>query len=166
MRAIGGWAHRTGLHLDLIGVDLDPGTINIACARTPLRTGISFQIADVFAFVPRQPIDFVVSSLLAHHLSEERVPSLLRWMDNVAALGWLIYDLQRSAIPYHAIGAIGRIARVHPMVVHDGRISVRRALSRSEWTASIQAVGLRSAGVRIDWFQYRLLVSRLHPRGA
>jgi len=26
--------------------------------------------------------------------------------------------------------------------------------------------GLRSAGVRIDWFQYRLVVSRLHPRGA
>jgi hypothetical protein len=87
-------------------------------------------------------------------------------MDNVAALGWLIYDLQRSAIPYHAICAIGRIARVHPMVVHDGRISMRRALSRAEWRASIQAAGLRPAGVRIDWFQYRLVVSRQHPRGA
>jgi SAM-dependent methyltransferase len=166
LRAIDGWAHRAGVRLDLIGIDLDAATIDIARARTPPKAAISFEVADVFAFEPQQRIDFIVSSLLAHHLTDERIPALLRWMDDTAALGWLIYDLQRSAIPYHALGALSRIARLHPMVVHDGRISVRRALSRAEWRACIAVAGLQYADVRTDWFFYRLLVSRLRARSA
>jgi hypothetical protein len=82
-------------------------------------------------------------------------------MELAARRGWLIYDLQRSAVAYHAIGAIGKIARLHPMVVRDGQISVTRSLTKSEWRDRVRAARLDPTQVGIDWFFYRLLVSRL-----
>ena len=75
--------------------------------------------------------------------------------------GWLIADLERHSLPYHAIGLAGRMLRVHPRVIADGRISVTRALKRREWREMVEAAGIVPDAVRLDWFLYRLAVSRL-----
>ncbi len=161
LRTINRWAMRNGFALELAGIDFDPNTIALACARTSETEAIVFQVADVFEFTPARRPDFIVSSLLAHHLDDERIVEFIRWLNANARHGWLIYDLQRSAILHRSIGLIGRPARLHPMVVHDGQISVTRSLTRAEWRDRIRAAGLDPAQVRIDWFLYRLLVSRL-----
>jgi len=50
---------------------------------------------------------------------------------------------------------------VHPMVIKDGRISVTRALRRADWHPIVGAAGIAPDAVRLDWFLYRLAVSRL-----
>ena len=60
-------------------------------------------------------------------------------MEETARKGWLIYDLQRHPAPYYFIGLIGKLTRLHPMVIHDGRISVARSLTRTEWLPRDQA---------------------------
>lgn len=62
---------------------------------------------------------------------------------------------------YHAIGLAGRLMRVHPMVIEDGRTSVTRALTRQDWRRIGRAAGIVPDAVRLDWFLYRLAVSRL-----
>jgi hypothetical protein len=47
------------------------------------------------------------------------------------------------------------------MVVHDGQISVTRALTRAEWRHRIPEAELDPAQVRVNRFLFRLLVSRL-----
>jgi 2-polyprenyl-3-methyl-5-hydroxy-6-metoxy-1,4-benzoquinol methylase len=160
LRAIASWARRKGIDAELAGIDVDPNTIAIARERTP-TSDIRFQTADVFAFTPARPPDFIISSLLAHHLDDANIVRLLRWMETTARAGWLIYDLQRSAIPYTAIGLMAKLASLHSMVVHDGRISVRRSLTMGEWIECIGAAGLDRPQVRIESFLYRLLVSRV-----
>jgi SAM-dependent methyltransferase len=161
LRTVARWAAGKGLAFSLTGIDLDPHTIAIARARTDDAANIQFQAADIFAAAPAQPVDFIVSSLLAHHLDDAQIIELIRMMERAARRGWLIYDLQRSAVAYHAIGAIGKIARLHPMVVRDGQISVTRSLTKSEWRDRVRAARLDPTQVGIDWFFYRLLVSRL-----
>ena len=161
LRAIRRWACRRGLPLRLIGVDIDADTVAIAREATATTDDIDYLAADVFNLRPSFRIDLVVSSLVAHHLDDEQIVALLRWMEATAQDGWLIADLERHNVPYHAIGLAGRLLRAHPMVIADGRTSVTRALRRTEWRQIIEAAGIASDAVRLDWFLYRLAVSRL-----
>jgi SAM-dependent methyltransferase len=160
LRAIRRWADRRGVPMRLIGLDLGRATIAIAEAATDVADDIEYRVADVFAFRPDMPIDFVVSSLLTHHFSDAMIVTFLRWMEASARRGWFIYDLQRHALPYHFIGFAGRLMRLNRIVVHDGRISVGRSLTKGEWNARLAEAGLTEAA-QVRWFLYRFAVGRL-----
>jgi SAM-dependent methyltransferase len=161
LRAIHRWSRARGVSLRLIGIDVEPDTVAIAQAATAADAGIEYLAADVFNLRPAIRIDFVVSSLLAHHFTDERIGAFLRWMEATAQRGWLICDLERHPIPHHVIGIAGRLAGIHPMVIQDGCISVTRALAQAEWAPTVAAAGLDSSSVRLSWFLYRLAISRL-----
>jgi 2-polyprenyl-3-methyl-5-hydroxy-6-metoxy-1,4-benzoquinol methylase len=161
LRAVRRWANRRGLTLKLIGIDIQADTIAIAREATPQGERIDYLAADVFNLRPSVRIDYVVSSLVAHHLDERRIVALVRWMEATARRGWMISDLERHTVPYHVIGIAGLLMGVHPMVIEDGRISVTRALRRPEWRPIVEAAGIDPDAVRLDWFLHRLAVSRL-----
>jgi SAM-dependent methyltransferase len=161
LRAIRRWSRRLKPDLNLIGVDLNPETIRIARAATEPMDRIDFQAKNVFELGPTMPVDFMVSSLVTHHLSDGEISEFLRLMETVARRGWLICDLQRHWFLYHFIGLTSRLAGMHPMVVHDGQISVARSLRRDEWKERIAAAGLSTDDVSIRWFLFRFLIARL-----
>jgi SAM-dependent methyltransferase len=158
LRAIRHWAQRRGISVRLIGIDISPETIAIARWMTAPGEAIEYACEDVRDWRPSFPVDFIVASLLTHHLVDDAIVCFLRWMDAQARRGWMVYDLQRHAVPYHAIGLAGRLLQVHPMVTADGRISVTRALARAEWYVLCARAGLPDADVR--WFAFRWLISR------
>jgi SAM-dependent methyltransferase len=161
LRAIRRWADRRGLALALSGVDVNPETIRIARAATAERERIEFEVADVLRFRPAQPPDLIVCSLLAHHLSDAAIADLLRWVDRTARRGWLVCDLERHPVPYHVIGLAGRLAPLHPTVIHDGRISVARSLTREEWLERLDAAGISRHRVTVRRFLFRHLIGLL-----
>ena len=82
-------------------------------------------------------------------------------MEATARKGWLIYDLQRHAVPYYFIGLMGKLTSLHRAVIHDGRISVARSLTRAEWWRQILAAGIAGNAVKLRWFLFRFLIGRL-----
>jgi SAM-dependent methyltransferase len=161
LRAIRRWSRRLGLDLDLLGIDLNPETIRIARTATDPADRIEFRVMNAFELPPATPIDFIVSSLVAHHLSDGDIAEFLRLMEKIARRGWFVYDLQRHWFLYHSIGLIGRLARLHPMVIHDGQISVARSLTRTEWDERIAAAGILPGDAKIRWFFFRFSIGRL-----
>ncbi len=161
LRAIRRWADRRDLPLRLIGLDLSRETVRIAKAATSVEDDIDYEVCDVFDFHLDAPIDLVVSSLLTHHLSDAMIVSFLHWMETTARRGWFVYDLQRHVVPYHFIALAGRLMRLHPIVVHDGRISVKRSLTRGEWRARFAEAGLAPGAVDLRWFLFRFAIGRL-----
>ena len=161
LRAIRGWADRRGLDIKLIGLDLNRETVRIAQTATDQELDIEYRVMDVFDFIPPAPVDFIVSSLLTHHMPDELIVRFLRWMERTACRGWMIYDLQRHRLPYHFIGLVGRLTRLHPIVVHDGRISVARSLTRAEWIARLREAGIALKNVRLRWFLFRFVIGRV-----
>ena len=159
LRAIRRWSRKRGLAIRLVGVDLSRETIDIARAATDDADQIEYRVGDVFDYRAAEPVDFVVSSLLTHHFSDAMIVSFLRWMETTARKGWLIYDLQRHVVPYFFIGLMGKLTSLHRIVIHDGRISVARSLTRAEWRQHIASAGIaercgRSALVPVplcDW---------------
>jgi SAM-dependent methyltransferase len=161
LRAIRRWASKRGLKIRLIGLDLNRDTIRIAQTATDDVDEIDYRVMDIFDFAPSAPIDFVVSSLLTHHMSDDLIVKFLRWMEQTARKGWMIYDLQRHPVPFHFIGLMGRLTRLHPMVIHDGRISVARSLTRTEWLARMREAGITRDAVRLRWFLFRFVIGRV-----
>lgn len=161
LRTIGGWGRRYRRPLKLIGIDLNPNVIAIARNATAPSEPIDYQSADVFEFKPVVPIDFIVSSLLTHHLSDAMLVRFLQLMDTTARRGWLIYDLQRSRVPFFFIALAGFAMQLHPVVTYDGRISVARALTRKEWQQHVIDAGISLDSVQLQWFMFRHVIGRL-----
>jgi len=161
LRAIQAWAKRRGRVIRLIGIDLSAQVIEVARSVTPQDQNIDYYATDIFDFRASEPIDFAVTSLVTHHLPDAMIERFLRWMEENARRGWVIYDLQRSIVPFYFIALAGIALRLHPVVVYDGRISVARSLTKAEWEARLRAAGIPREAVDLRWFMFRFAIGRL-----
>ncbi len=160
LRAIHRWAMGRGLRPRLIGVDLNPRAAPAARAATDPALGIEYRTGDVFAFAADEPIDFIVSSLVTHHLSDRQVGQFLMWMEARAQRGWFVNDLRRSAVAFYGFAALAAVMRWHRFVRHDGPVSVARSFVPDEWERALATAGITAATVaRV--FPFRLTVGRL-----
>ena len=160
LRAIRRWANKRNLKPALFGVDLNPETIRIVREATDRADQIDFAVMDVFDLPPGRRFDIIVSSLVGHHLSDEKLRDFLILLERSSNRGWLIYDLQRSRLLYIFLGVASRLAGLHPMVTNDGQISVLRSLTRKEWTNRLAAAGIELSNVKIRWFLFRFVIER------
>lgn len=133
LRAIAAWARANGKQARLVGIDLNPRSAPVARAATDPSLGIDYRTgrAEGIEFQP----DFIISSLVAHHMHDVELVSFIRWMEGVSRRGWLINDLHRHPIAWAGFRALAAVLRWHPIVAHDGALSVRRAFTRADWTA-------------------------------
>ena len=160
LRAIHRWATARGFRPRLIGVDLNPRSAPAARAATDPALGIEYRTGDVFAFDPAEPVDFVVSSLVTHHLDDRQVGRFLMWMEATAARGWFVNDLRRSPVAFYGFAALAAVMRWHRFVRHDGPVSVARSFVPDEWERALATAGIDGATVaRV--FPFRLCVGRL-----
>jgi hypothetical protein len=157
LRQISGWARKRGIAVQLTGIDLNPYAARAAAAFTPKHLGITWVTADAMEYRPEKPIDIVVSSLLAHHLEDEEIVSLLRWMEATAQVGWFINDLERAEWTSRMFGWV----RWHWLVRHDGPVSFRRSFRREDWVRLLAAAEVPPEAARVEkWRPGRLCVGR------
>jgi len=157
LRRIARWAKRRGKAATLVGVDLNPRSAPIAQAATPDATGIDFRTGD-YADV-EGPIDIVVSSLVAHHMTDDQLRHFLRFMEDRSRVGWLINDLHRHAFAYAGYPLLARLLGVHRIVREDGQLSIARAFRPPEWDTLLADAGITRARV-VRRFPFRLCVER------
>jgi 2-polyprenyl-3-methyl-5-hydroxy-6-metoxy-1,4-benzoquinol methylase len=162
LRVIHRWARRRGLEPRLSGIDLSPWSATAARAATDPAWGVEYLVGDVFKHRPPEPIDFVISSLVAHHMDDATLTRFIAWMEANARLGWFINDLHRHPLAYYGFMALGRLTFLHPMVRHDGLISVTRSFTRRDWEALLQASGAPRDKIDLAWrFPFRICVGRI-----
>jgi SAM-dependent methyltransferase len=162
LRAIRVWSRRKGVVIDLVGLDLNPMSEPIARAATPPDMAIDFRTGDVFTAELGRRFDFVISSQMTHHLSDEALVAFVQWMERTAVRGWFIGDLHRHTIPFHAFRLLARLAGWHRFVQHDGPVSIARSFRREDWQRLLATAGQDPAAVDIRWhLPFRLCVSRI-----
>jgi 2-polyprenyl-3-methyl-5-hydroxy-6-metoxy-1,4-benzoquinol methylase len=159
LRSIARWARRRGLTVQLSGIDSNPRSAVVARAATPADMVIDYQTCDVFSYTPAEPPDFIVSSQVTHHLSDEEIVEFLVWLEENALNGWHIADLQRHALPYHSFPILTHLMGWHRIVRDDGTKSIARSFRRPEWHAYLEKARLQADVSRR--LTFRLCVSRL-----
>ena len=162
LRRIDRWAARHGVRIILSGIDSNRDAIRAAREATPSGHRIEWRVGDALSEDLSTEIDVVVCSLLTHHLENEQIVHLLRWMEKVARRGWFINDLHRQAVPYHMLRLWGWFARWHPFVRHDGPVSIRRSFVVEDWLRLCAAAGLAEENYSIrEYRPARLCVGRI-----
>ena len=162
LRRIARWAAKRGVIAELVGVDLNPRSEAAARAHTPetgAGTPIRYLTGD-YADLAGDGWDVVISSLVAHHMTRAELVAFLRFMAAEARRGWLVNDLHRHRLAHAGWPLLAGAARWHPIVRHDGRLSIARSYRPDEWPPILAEAGVSGARV-YRAFPFRLCVERL-----
>lgn len=159
LRRIACWADKRGLKADLVGVDLNPRSERAARAHTAPGLPIRYITGD-YADLADEPWDMVVSSLVAHHMTRAQLVAFVRFMDAHARAGWFVNDLHRHGFAYRGYPLLATLARWHPIVRHDGQVSIARSYRPAEWPPILAEAGVDEPRV-FRAFPFRLCVERL-----
>jgi SAM-dependent methyltransferase len=159
LRTIHRWAAKRSVPLRLTGIDINPYAARLARERDRVEHvsagTITWLTGDVFATTLERPADVVVSSLLAHHLSDDDILRLIQWNETTARAAWAISDLRRSERAAQVFTWLNKLLPMNETIAHDGVVSFRRALCLEEWKL------LAGEAKVIDVGSGRLVVERL-----
>jgi ubiquinone/menaquinone biosynthesis C-methylase UbiE len=148
-----------GQEVTVVAVDYQLSTLRIAREATGPDQKIFFVQADARQLpFRRRSGDFVFCTLALHHFSEADAQQVLSEMARVARRGMACLDLARSRLADFAIMLLTTFIIRDPMVIHDARLSSRRAFAPAELRAMAQAAkwpSLRHA--TFPWFQQAVI---------
>lgn len=158
LRRIARWGERRGVAFELVGIDLNPRSEAAARAHTPAGSAIDWRTGD-YADLADEPWDIILSSLVAHHMSHAQLVAFLRFMQRHAQVGWLVNDLHRHGFAYRGWPLLAALFRWHPIVRHDGHLSIARSYRPGEWPPILAEAGITDARIHRA-FPFRLCVER------
>jgi SAM-dependent methyltransferase len=153
------WASERGVSAELVGVDLNPRSETAAKSVTPKTMPIHYITGD-YADMADEGFDFIISSLVAHHMTRAELIAFLRFMEANAERGWFINDLHRHGFAWLGYPLLANLMRWHPIVRHDGRLSIARSYRPEEWPPLLDEAGVQGARVR-RVFPFRLCVEAI-----
>ncbi len=159
LRRIAKWAAGFGQEVELVGIDLNPRSAAAAREATRSDLAIDYRTGD-YADLAGEWWDAIISSLVAHHMSHDQLIAFLRFMDARAKGGWFINDLHRHGFAFLGFPFLATIMRWHPIVKHDGQLSIARSYRPPEWPAMLSEAGIDGARVARR-FPFRLCVSKI-----
>jgi 2-polyprenyl-3-methyl-5-hydroxy-6-metoxy-1,4-benzoquinol methylase len=159
LRAIWRWASKRGIACHLVGIDLNPRSEVVAQSRHPSGAAIEYRTGD-YAALSEEPWDFVVSSLVTHHMSDPQRLDFLMFMERAAQRGWFVNDLHRHGFAYHGYPLLARLLGVHRIVREDGQLSIARSFRPGEWENMLAQAGLAGVAQVNRVFPFRLCVER------
>ena len=159
LRRIARWAAGVGQDVDLVGIDLNPRSALAASEATAAALNIDYRTGD-YADLAGEQWDVVISSLVAHHMTHAQLVGFIRFMDAEAGSGWFINDLHRHGFAFLGFPLLATIMRWHPIVRHDGQLSIARSYRPQEWPAILHEAGVEGAVVARK-FPFRLCVSKI-----
>lgn len=128
------WSRKNRLAISIIGIDSHPHAVRLSIERRVDYPEIKILQADFFeAKFSDASFDFVVSSLLLHHLPPEQISFFLLKSFKLARVGVILADLRRSLPAYlFSKTILPRLAPKSPIFAHDAPLSFRRAYTLKE----------------------------------
>ena len=159
LRRVAVWARRQGIAASLTGVDINPRSAAIARAATPSDMPIDYITGD-YRDLP-EAFDFIVSSQVAHHMTDAQLSQFLHFMEERASRGWLISDLHRHGFAYHGFPWLARLMGAHRIVREDGQLSIARSFRPDEWRQILRDANMPPDVSIVRRFPFRLSVERI-----
>ena len=130
-RALIAWGRARGFDLRVTATDILASALDFARRSGPREERLRLVCADVTSAPFRDgAFDYVTCGLFFHHLTDDQIVAALRSFDRLASRGIVVNDLVRSRRAF--VWTWLFTWPFHPILHHDGPLSVRRALKPAE----------------------------------
>jgi len=135
------FARQRGIRLQVIAVDANPATLEIARARSAGYPEISFVDGSALTYGAPGEFDMVHCSLALHHFSDADASRILQRTALVGNRWVLVSDLERSIFTTGGIWFLTELIYRDSMTRNDARISAQRAFSFREFRILAEDAG-------------------------
>jgi 2-polyprenyl-3-methyl-5-hydroxy-6-metoxy-1,4-benzoquinol methylase len=140
-RALIAWGRSRGFDLRVTATDVLLSALDYARRVGPTDPRMRLACADVEHLPFRDgAFDYVTCGLFFHHLTDDQIVAALRSFDRLASRGIVVNDLVRSHRAFLWTWLF--TLPFHPILHHDGPLSIRRALTAAEMQHLATAAGL------------------------
>lgn len=107
--------------------------------------------------------DIISASLFCHHLSDDEIVELLKWMNQNAKEGIIINDLERHYLAYYSIKWLTRLFSSSYLVKNDAPLSVLRSFKRKELESLLKLAGINNYSIKWKWaFRWLICIKTKH----
>jgi SAM-dependent methyltransferase len=147
-RALATWADGQSRPLRLTVTDRSPEILAEARRTLAGVPGVTFSVCDARATpMPDRSFDVVLCSLALHHFAPGEAVQVLREMDRLSRIGFILNDIRRCLAGFVAAWGASRIATRNRLTRHDMPLSVLRAYTPDELRALLGQAGIPDAKV-------------------
>lgn len=156
------WAKRRSIPLTILASDHSQDILTLAREQTAGVPEITLAHHDARAVpLPDKQFDIVLCSLSLHHFSPEDAVWVLREMDRLARIGFILNDLRRSRAGYAAAWLAARVTTRNRLTRNDAPLSVRRAYTPDELRELLHRAGIENARIFTHpWFRMAAVKTR------
>ena len=153
--AISRWARRHGREIVITASDSSDDMLAIAAAHVAGDPTVTLARHDARALsLPDEAFDIVVCSLSLHHFPPDEAVAVLREMNRLARIGFILNDLRRGHVGFAAAWVASRLTTRNRLTRNDAPLSVRRAYTPVELADLLRRAGITGATISTNpWFR-------------
>lgn len=133
LREIATYCRNKNIKVRLIGIDLNREALQLAREWPVAFEEISYRHQDILQMNPDEfKGDIVINTLCMHHFTEEQLPIFLNKFVQLADIGVVINDLQRSLWAYYLFKVFSLIFIKTKTAEIDGLISISKGFVKAD----------------------------------
>ncbi len=165
LRKCANFGKKLGYTFKLIGVDANAHILEEAAIRSSEYNNITFKLIDVFSEEKSLPkADIILCTLFLHHFKNSAIVNLLQRAANVAKVGVVVNDLQRSAWAFNLFKLFSSVFIKTKVARHDGLVSIARGFTKEELQQMTKKIKGCTSTVHWKWaFRYQWILKKNHP---
>lgn len=164
LRAVADHCAKKHIQTQLIGLDLNEKSINLAKEYSYSYTNITYRIQDVLSLEPEEfHCDILLCTLTLHHFSEPQIHAFMKKFALLTTIGVVVNDLDRNKIGFVLFKVFSQLFMKTPIARHDGLVSIKSGFVKKDFHIFSRSVPTMNYKVRWRWaFRYEWILT--HPK--
>ena len=152
------------IKLDLVGFDLRDDVLQLATENSQAHDFISFKKENILTIKDLPKCDILLCTLTMHHFKEKDILTFIKKFLEIARVGIIINDLERSKLAYHLFKVFSLFFIKSTIAKRDGLISVSKGFRKLELKQ--MASNFKNVQHHIAWkwaFRYLWVMRTVQP---
>ncbi len=162
LREIAKWGRAKNYQFELIGIDANPHTIEIAEKLSAYYPEIEYSTLNIFNqdYKDRE-FNIILCTLTLHHFENQEIMGILNNFYRQAKTGIVINDLHRSRMAYFLFQGFCRVFINNEIARRDGLTSILRGFKRKDLQSLASNIPAEVQEIRWRWaFRYLWIIEK------
>lgn len=160
LKEVAQWGRNKGYKFELLGIDANEHAMEIARKNLSGFPKVSFHAINVFSETFKTlEADIILCTLTLHHFSDSEIKELMKTFSEIAKIGVVINDLQRSKTAYYLFKAFCAAFDIREINRKDGLTSILRSFKKQDLVEYGNDLPVKQQEINYKWaFRYQWIL--------